>query len=1053
MYKYIIKLTFLFSVAGSVNASEGVIQSLGGGYYSIPDVKSIGQVYGKTGMLHGLGVKKTNNQLSDDDNKGVLPSADIELVQLGVRFNGVDYVIYRPNKLVSFNPLENAEQSLLLENSPYKYNDGKAGQDVANIESLNQDIKDNSRIEFWYDSINGGERVYSSDQPEKFLLNSRDYNADLLVKAGNILDAKGDVLISNFSFASYSYYLTAGPNVIRSSSTDELGNAIIIYSVDSLDGSIDGVKPGAPEYVQLAMNRTVTKFKSPGKFRKAEHKFSIKSPLIVSAFIRTGDGNVFFPWASANNDGISHAVRVSDKTLAFETTNGGGDKDYQDAVFSIEHQDQAKSADHIVLSKYALQYTKSGSISKAANAVAIKDGVIVGMGARNKIVASFNGKKTKIDDRSKSYMYPGFVDSHEHIMSLGSVSFWDGIPSLYWTGGSPGNINTWENITETLISELVKFEKQGHLPSEWFAFSGMDYSKLGNPQGSTEKDPLPIIYKEAFTNPPLALTMPVDPVNYGSGNTYINWFHFIEYEAAKRLGKDPETYSRPIVGFLASGHGNWLNKSALEATVALFPKDGLDVLTRPNADPKSGQPKYVYDRIGGIFVRDGQYALTGYFTGLAEEPDAQTPIIFAFVASRPQEVFGKIGTHFIKNTSVHPIVGITSTAEKSSGVLTGTPAGDQALLGLMQSSGYQGKLRVFTFPLSNSFTDNAPDLTEATLNIKKLGLSPFSGNLNVASVGIKFVLDGSTQAFTARMPSESPYLVLDGFPGAIFDEVGQGDWEPIGVRDAPFPPPNTPLANNSYLESLVGQLYDLGWGVTAHTNGIQTSDMMIDAYNKAFIDGAKSKREHPYRPLSLQHVPLIPPDQVKRLAKIGARISLTAGHIENAYQWGWSGESFNGTGIVGKQRGKNLVSAKSHINNGVKISMHSDFPVSMIGPYSTPLDSSQKFILGPVEWMDELVSRVLTSIAPSTFNPSNIVNPEQRLSRSLALKAMTIWSAEELHVAEWLGKLEVGMLADSFISDKDLLDTKTPLRYSLPGSPGVTIQQTRINGDVVYDNN
>ena len=315
------------------------------------------------------------------------------------------------------------------------------------------------------------------------------------------------------------------------------------------------------------------------------------------------------------------------------------------------------------------------------------------------------------------------------------------------------------------------------------------------------------------------------------------------------------------------------------------------------------------------------------------------------------------------------------------------------------------------------------------------------------------MLDGSNQALTGYMPADDPYVVK-GNSGdtynpsfVLFQETASG-WKPIGMRDIPIPP--GPGEVNDSLDVQLQQLWDRGWGFHAHTNGQQATTAMIDAYKKLYKQGGTNSKDGPPQILALEHLPFATDKQLRDLGRIGGFASFTKGHIQHAYQFGWNGDSYEGTGVVGKARGNAIVRAKTALLDGVRVSMHSDFPIDWVGSLTSPLDPSVTFKMGPLDFMAELSERTLTAITRSANNPTTVVNPWQRLSRRQAFLATTLWSAENMSFDPWIGSLSVGKLADMTLMDSNILNCRVPLNYATPDQTGVNVLKTWVGGNAVY---
>ncbi len=1021
------------------------IQDLGNGQYLISDPNALAEVFGKSGILGHIKLGPTGD--GKPDTEGI--SFDFTASELGITVDGTDYTIVDPTKAFPLDTLQDAEKSLLLKTSPYTYNHDTAGQNITDpVTGLYQlPVSAGDVVQFWYTAPNG-DKVYSSASPDRFTLNDSGAYGTLKVNADNLFNADGDPLFTTYSLSSFTQELAGGTKyTVRMSSASNQNNQLKIYTVDDASGSINGVLPWQQGYADLAAQRVVKTYKAPGFLKTSKcDNLKVSADTYVASYLQTSDGTKLFPWSEANPGGIDSVIRVSDRTFAFDDGSGGAVKDYQDLIYSIEDKATANSADLIITAKSVTTSNWLSKVNQTANAIAIKDGVIIGLGRKWQVLNSFKGAGTVVEQRDQSYLFPGLVDPHEHIMSSGSNELIPSNVNLTWVG-NPGSAYTYENITTVMIQKLAEFQLQHEDdPLAWFGASGLDPSTLGNADGSTTSDSLSTVYKEAFNVPPKELTTATP--GYGDGQTMLNWLTYIGQQADLIA---PGSSARPVAIFFGSGHGVATNAPGVDELVKLDQVDpSLDfsVLQQFNSDPNGGQPSYLTDAIGGYFLRDGEYARTGYFTGLAYEPSAIAPFIELFNISRANDVFGQIGTHLENQALNHASVGVTATNDKAFGSLTDSPTNDFKLQGFLESSGYQ-PIRLLNDPLETLIFDSSNQLKA------DFTLTPFQGNLSAAPEAIKFILDGSPQAGTAYMPQNDPFVIQGN--GSVtntaynpsfmlFSETSSG-WTPVGMRDYAYAPAPGTGPVNTDLNIQAQTLWNLGWGFHTHATGQQATTQAIDVYRQVHATGTKGSAP---QILSMEHLPFATKKQLHDLAKIGGYASFTHTHIQRAYQFGWNGDSYGGTGLVGQKRGNGIVPAETALRDGITVSMHSDFPVSWIGSLNPDLDPSQTFVQGPLDFMSELTNRELTSITKSANNPTTVVNPRERISRRQGFLAISLSAAKNMSFDPWIGSLAVGKLADMTLMDKNILSPFTPLQYATPTQSGVSVLQTWVGGNSIY---
>lgn len=119
-----------------------------------------------------------------------------------------------------------------------------------------------------------------------------------------------------------------------------------------------------------------------------------------------------------------------------------------------------KEADLILKNGYVYTGDKNGTI---AEAIAIKDGKIEAVGKTNEIIKDY--KSIEIIDLKGKYVFPGFIDSHAHILGLGiALSILD-----------CSNAKSPEKIAQR-VAEKVKDAKSG----EWIIGRGWDQNTWRN---------------------------------------------------------------------------------------------------------------------------------------------------------------------------------------------------------------------------------------------------------------------------------------------------------------------------------------------------------------------------------------------------------------------------------------------------------------------------------------------------------------------------------------------------------------------------------------------
>ena len=222
---------------------------------------------------------------------------------------------------------------------------------------------------------------------------------------------------------------------------------------------------------------------------------------------------------------------------------------------------------------------------------------------------------------------------------------------------------------------------------------------------------------------------------------------------------------------------------------------------------------------------------------------------------------------------------------------------------------------------------------------------------------VKLVLDGSIQGFTARLRP----------PGYLGDRPN-GLWlvppEQVVDRLRPF--------------------HRAGITVHAHCNGDQTVDVFLDAVETVLAESPRWDHRH-----TVQHCQLTTAAQYRRMAVLGLCANLFANHT-----FFWGDQHVEET--VGFDRASRMNAAATALSEGVPLSMHSDSPVTPIGPLH-------------VAWC--AVNRVTAT--------GRELGPAEKISVADALRATTIGAAYQLKMDDEIGSIAQGKAADFAVLAED----------------------------------
>ncbi|WP_421549592.1 amidohydrolase [Pseudomonas sp. QD4] len=257
---------------------------------------------------------------------------------------------------------------------------------------------------------------------------------------------------------------------------------------------------------------------------------------------------------------------------------------------------------------------------------------------------------------------------------------------------------------------------------------------------------------------------------------------------------------------------------------------------------------------------------------------------------------------------------------------------------------------------------------------------------------IKVISDGSNQGLTGYQ---------------IADYCCQTNDRPVGNFNFCDKGEDTPTALPVKYREFIHAAVKKGWPLMIHANGDRAIEFTLKAYGLALQGKSGLDKRH-----RIEHCSLLNKSTLETMQQLGLSPSFLIGHVG---YWGYAFDK----AIFEKKAEEMLDLCKSALDYKLRISLHSDYSV-------TPL--------GPLRSMEQAITRKMEGIRKSVVDPTFIDDPRLQpilnegecLTRKQALKAITYDAAWQCHAEAWTGSLQDQNFADFVILDQDPLDEKFP---------------------------
>lgn len=343
---------------------------------------------------------------------------------------------------------------------------------------------------------------------------------------------------------------------------------------------------------------------------------------------------------------------------------------------------------------------------------------------------------------------------------------------------------------------------------------------------------------------------------------------------------------------------------------------------------------------GGIYVKDKQ----GKLTGKLVEPPSYLPFMSKMPIPTEEQLFSAVQATMRKMAST----GVTTASEMSVGGNFGVDKEIAIYKNIFAKNASPIRVRGYLFS----------EVLPAGFN----SIKPNDGDDKLRFIGIKYITDGSTQGLTAALNDPYSYPKDSKWSGAL------------NYKDAE-------------IYASMKSYFDQGWQISSHSNGDKAIDQALNSYAKLLAGNPKPQE----RRLRIEHFTVNHEAQVKKAVKLGVVPSFTIGHVN---YWGAAFHDH----IIGPDRAKRIDPAGDFKRAGGRFTLHSDSPVSNVGP---------------LNYVSEEVTRLWQ------LPPQKVLGSTQAVSVDDAIRAITIDAAYQIFADNIVGSLEVGKQADLVVLEKN----------------------------------
>ncbi len=306
-----------------------------------------------------------------------------------------------------------------------------------------------------------------------------------------------------------------------------------------------------------------------------------------------------------------------------------------------------------------------------------------------------------------------------------------------------------------------------------------------------------------------------------------------------------------------------------------------------------------------------------------------------------------------------------------------------------------------------------PDDAEAYMRLARDGRLKMRVNAMLSAPFARTYLPTHEPYISDRFTLRSVKYYMDGAMGS------RGAWllEPYSDRpraDDGSPYTGLAVGDPQELEELSTLALRHGWQMRTHAIGDRANREVLDAYERTLLERDALGSDHRF---CIEHAQMLHPDDIPRFAQLGVLASMQPRHETTDMRWIEE--------RIGTERARGAYAWASLLRSGARIPAGSDFPVEPPNPF--------------------LGFYACITRSDTDGEPDGGWQPQERMTRTEALRAFTLDAAYAAFQEDICGSLEIGKSADFVVLDRDIMTCRP--REIL----GTRVLRTVIRGETVYE--